>query len=129
MSCSNSIQINEPTCQITSENSLQIGHGDAFQNQIQPNLFQQRLGKSFHHNGLSEGNVIPERGLLEFLVQFDDFEGEFIGEDATWFECASVLAPDCFEFEAGVLFDDLLDVFHVAGVEGWDDIVFDTHVL
>jgi len=40
-----------------------------------------------------------------------------------------VFAPDCFEFECGVLFDDALDVFDVAGVERRDDAVFDAHVF
>jgi hypothetical protein len=66
---------------------------------------------------------------LKFLVQFDDFERDFIGEDATWFSGTSVFTPDCFEFETGVVFDYALDVFDVAGVEGGNDVVFDTHVF
>ena len=66
---------------------------------------------------------------MEFLVQFDDFERELIGEDAARFSCAGVFTPDCFEFETGVVFDDMLDVFDVAGVEGGNDVVFDTHVF
>jgi hypothetical protein len=66
---------------------------------------------------------------LEFLVQFDDFERDVIGEDTAGFSGAGVFTPDCFEFETGVIFDDALDVFDVARIEGGNDVVFDTHVF
>lgn len=81
------------------------------------------------HDCFAKGDVIPQCSLLQFFVEFDDFEGDFIGEDGAGFVGTCVFAPDCFEFKACVVADYTLDVFDVAGVEGWDDVVFDTHVF
>ena len=123
------MQINKPTSQITPKNSLQIRHWDSLQDRIQAKLFQQRIRQRFLHDRLTQGDVIPESGLLEFFVQFDDFERQFVGEDGAWFLGTSMFAPHSLEFEARVRLNDPLHVLDVAGVERRYHAVFDTHVF
>ena len=93
-------------------------------------MSKKQTGQSIAENRATEGNIVPELGLLQLLVQLRDGHTETVTQYTAQHTGLLVFAPDSLELESGVLLDDLLHCLDVGLVELGDGAVLaNAHVL
>jgi hypothetical protein len=109
--------VNETAGKVGTEDTSEVGVGDASNQGVKTNLLEEKTGKGILEDRSADLLVIPEVRVLELLVEVGDGDGELVGEDRSGSSCLLMLAPDGLELETGVLLNLELHLLDVVLVE------------
>jgi hypothetical protein len=109
--------VDEAASKVGTEDTSEVGVGDASNQGVKTNLLKEKTGESILEDRSADLLVVPEVGVLEFLVEVGDGNGELVREDRSGSSGLLMLAPDSLELKTGVLLNLELNLLDVVLVE------------